>query len=437
MTDTLRRPSAEVHHAGSARLSASIRLRPVRVRFTEPGVRDLSLLLHSLISLRLVPSDGPASQHADVLFDAADPQAAVEEPHAAPAAGEVMALLAETGLTGDERVRAIKAHMEAVRDGVAGRRLRLIHAGRMLRDGVGLVGYLDELDARTRAQTRQGLRHLALDKHARRATALDAESSAESSNDEQQDDEEDERVERREMSVRQLVDWLTELQSHQHSIDSMDAASASRSGKGKGKAREPVWYDEAVRVVIRTAAPVYLQCSVGDVIPPASSPPAHIEPSNPFTDADTEAGEERRGFNRLLDAGLSAEEVEAMRAQFQQTQRVDAYDLIRSREHAAHLLELEESWMDSFGTAAPAEEASASYTSVMHGLLVGFFLPPLIPLFWFRDRPHPSSIPTSIAPDPDDLDDEQSAAAQHHALTRENVFSTTMQIAILCGIIAK
>ncbi len=33
--------------------------------------------------------------------------------------------------------------------------MRLIHAGRVLKDGVRLVGYLDEVDARRRGQRRQ------------------------------------------------------------------------------------------------------------------------------------------------------------------------------------------------------------------------------------------------------------------------------------------
>ncbi len=84
---------------------------------------------------------------------------------------------------------------------------------------------------------------------------------------------------------------------------------------------------------------------------------------------------------------------------------------------------------------------SGAYTTVLQGLMVGFFLPPLIPLFWFRDKPHPSSLPASMSAAETDgergEDEEEEWERERTQLTRESVFGSTMQISILFGLTAK
>ncbi len=48
--------------------------------------------------------------------------------------------------------------------------------------------------------------------------------------------------------------------------------------------------------------------------------------------------------------------------------------------------------MDSFHSPEAADAPTGGYGTLMQGLMVGFFLPPLMPLFWFREKAHPSGI---------------------------------------------
>lgn len=492
-------------------VQAHIRVRPITVRFTEPGVRDLELKLHTIASLHpfVVPLSNTQhpqqhQQQQRVIFDFdfdtqhqdSHSPALHPPPPPPPVAGEedaewgnevvqeLVDVLQARGLMGDDTVRAVKMRMAVHREGVRGRRLRLIHAGRILRDGVRLVGYLDELDLRTRLQTRQTQRLLALsDPHRgtnripngeRHSTSDEHDQNASMGEQVDEDKEEEEdQVERTEMSIRQLVDWLSaqlEYTPDDNNTAQIHAGSgemehAHWTGKGKGKDREPGWYDDVVQTTIRTARTVYLQCSVGEAEPTspppvptraASSPldsthtPPLVDTSTATLDGDEVASATwapHRGFNRLLSAGLSASEIAEIRTTFLRSHPLETpYDLIRSHEHAQHLLQMEESWMDNLSSPdladATTTSSSGGYLSVMHGLMLGFFAPPLIPLFWLRDKPHPSSIPSSTAigldsNQHDDADDEQLWHRETLALTRDSVFGNTMQISILFGLVAK
>lgn len=471
-------------------IHASIRVRPVTIRFTEPGVKDLSLQLHSITSFRPArppssnqPASTPATQEQQLIFDFDTEQTApsaasthTQNDDTATSIRHILSSFSESGLLGDASVRQLKHRMGVNREGVKDRRLRLIHAGRVLRDGVRLVGYLEELDARQRVQARQTLRH--------QLAALDEDDASGSDDErgrgegEEEEEEEQDRVEKRQMRVRELVEWLhtfgreNEQGDHHSSVDELIAENSK--GKGKGKGREPSWYDDVVRVVIRTAPKVYLQCSVGEVetsppppthdgapakslIDASDPPPPHDVTQADVLDEDAAEGEaeRNRGFNRLLEAGLSPAEVASIRDQFRSSHPLNTpYDLIRSREHAQHLLEMEESWMDSFAStsnnpppnltpdsATEGQTPSGAYSTVLQGLMVGFFLPPLIPLFCFRDKPHPSSLPASMSAAETDgeggEDEEEEWERERTQLTRESVFGSTMQISILFGLTAK
>ena len=77
--------------------------------------------------------------------------------------------------------------------------------------------------------------------------------------------------------------------------------------------------------------------------------------------------------------------------------------------------------------------------TVFQGLLVGFFVPPLVPLFWFRDKAHPSSIPNSLGEgdEGEGADDEEEWERERGLMMREAVFGGTMQVAVLFGVVAK
>lgn len=445
-------------------------------------------------------------QPSSLPTEAAPPASAVQEDTSTDLLRDLVDNLSDEGLMGDETVIALKRRMGGRREGVKGRRLRLIHAGKILRDGVRLVAYLEELDLRNKVQSRQTLRHLALDSDRTgsdvKGGADEDEESDERSEDDEHDEDADEserrrdEVERRELTIRQLVDLLSNLNasgsgeeaSHTSSGGREDPPPTQQRMNGKGKSREPPFYDDLIRLIIRTAPTVYLQCSVGDIeIEPSPSPspsqpdplidishdsdqaPGEHEPA-PGPEAGLE-GERNRGFNRLLDAGLSPTEISSIRTQFRTTHPLPHhYDLIQEREHAQHLLEMEESWMDTFsnpnaaqtltlagggelGDFADPSGGRGAYTTVMQGLMVGFFMPPLIPLFWFRDKPHPSSLPSTGDSatggetdaqaaatgrgDDGGGDDEEEWERERTNLTRESVFASTMQVSILCGLIAK
>lgn len=429
-------------------LKADIRVRPVTIRFTEPGVPDLKLYLHSITSLRPIAAQTAHEKQDSLIFDLdehtdtfppirQDEQVTVEQ---------LVQVLSEASLMGDESVSQLKRRMGRCREGVKGRRLRLIHAGKILRDGVRLVGYLEDLDLRTRVQSRQTLRHIATD---RSEDKSGSESEEEEEDEDGEEGEKDELV-KQEMSVRELVDWLTHQVEADSASNPLDGEEGGK-GKGKGKSRELGWFSDLIRVTTRTAPTIYLQCSVGEPLSTpedtSSPPPAPHHLLLPPEGGEPEEleSDRNRGFNRLLEAGLSPQEVASIRSQFRSahpSQR--SYDLIQSQEHAQHLLEMEERWMDSLAPSTQtnllpaAEESSGSYMTVLQGLMVGFFLPPLIPLFWFRDKPHPSSIPSvTAAGEPDEgADEEEEWERERTRLTRESVFSSTMQVSILFGLMA-
>lgn len=474
-----------------AELSASVRIRPITVRFTEPGVPDLRIPLHSITSLRPVhhalhTNNSNNGAEGNLIFDLDEQIPASTIKHSDNSiVGDVVTELNEKALMGDETVRAVKERLGRDRDGVKGRRLRLIHAGRILRDGVKLVGYLEELDLRQRIQRRGVLRHLALNNTSRTERDEDGERRRDSdgedegeiteASEEGDDEEEKDLVEKKEIPVRELIDWLT-TKTRPSDADSDTAASSYVSGhpsgenrsnsKSKGKEREPSYYNDLIRLTIRTAPTVYLQCSVGEIetasqlsasSPPATSAPLiNADPSLGFgfgIDPDSSpsptspSADRHRGFNRLLDAGLSPTEISSIRSQFRSTHPLpQSYDLIQSQEHSQHLLELEESWMDNF--TSPSNNlpefgegggGGGAYMTVFQGLLVGFFAPPLIPLFWFRDKAHPSSLPNSLGggEDEGEEDDEEVWERERGEMTRESVFGGTMQVAILFGVVAK
>lgn len=133
---------------------------------------------------------------------------------------------------------------------------------------------------------------------------------------------------------------------------------------------------------------VYLHCNVGGPLG-AVPTPVESEPEMP----------RRRGFDALLDAGLSPEEVAAMRRQFYDSRGEEVPDL-GVGESDEHARALEEQWIEGDLTADTATSEFPSdyadpvstegmYTSILHGLLAGFLFN-LLPWFFFQDAPLPN-----------------------------------------------
>ncbi|PWZ02178.1 hypothetical protein BCV70DRAFT_198460 [Testicularia cyperi] len=464
--------------SGEVELEIHLRVRPVSIRFTEPGVSDLPLDIVALTSIHDQRSP------PNLLFDYENESPPTTDKGKGKGKGKARAPNSSEDHTqgslsrdwdgdgddtdsiksamqhslAEQTIREIKRRVRYERPSLERRRLRLIHSGRILRDGIRLVSWLDGLDEHRRLQSKT-LRDLALD-------AASSSGSDDSSDD--QDADHDGRDEDRDETEKEVLTFqeLVELVGAEADSSPIDAfASRQASGKGKGKQRQPYWYTTPLRVIKRTAPRIYLQCSVGDLLqegeedlgmPPVLSEvqqpqqrPGGTDAStwnsatNPFADGEADADAEpgatyesarggaERGFDRLLSAGLSADEIQAMREQFRSSIPMSG-DVLRQQEEQEHLIAMEDQWMESFDLPSAS---SSSYHTVLEGLMAGFFLP-LAPLFFFRHDANPSSFPHNTPAPQDDNFDDQDAYLLEQAATSNATFSKTMQISILFGLLA-
>ncbi|ORX59391.1 hypothetical protein DM01DRAFT_1361651 [Hesseltinella vesiculosa] len=84
------------------------------------------------------------------------------------------------------------------------------------------------------------------------------------------------------------------------------------------------------------------------------------------------------GFDRLLEAGFSEEDINNIRSQFH---RMRGSDVDESSEQAR---QMEEQWMDNTGDTLPDGTVQGTYKEMMLGMMLGFFLG-IICLFWLRE----------------------------------------------------
>ncbi|OCH91602.1 hypothetical protein OBBRIDRAFT_792077 [Obba rivulosa] len=126
-----------------------------------------------------------------------------------------------------------------------------------------------------------------------------------------------------------------------------------------------------------------------------------------------------RGFDRLAAAGFSEQDIASIRMQFHAHSAGDYLDQDWDGEDFdEHARALEEQWIDSFdgGSAPLSQSSSGTSSTILHGIVLGFFFP-IIPLFFFR------------APKPALFWDD---GTEHDALGA-SVFSRRMQIGIVAG----
>ncbi|KAF4577294.1 hypothetical protein EYR40_009346 [Pleurotus pulmonarius] len=192
-----------------------------------------------------------------------------------------------------DSVKGVKQKLRALRPQVADRRLRLIHSGRLLTDGIMLYEWLSLLEERQK---------------------------------------------------RALDDTLPPSDSKEH---------------------------------------VYIHCSVGPKMDPSE------EEAEESMDQSGQL-QPARGFDRLVALGFSEDDVNNFRQQFHSHSNanyLDSTDFETEEEYSEHARALEEQWIDSLASpsgASLASSPSASATSsILQGLVVGFFFP-LIPFFFMR-----------------------------------------------------
>jgi len=94
-----------------------------------------------------------------------------------------------------------------------------------------------------------------------------------------------------------------------------------------------------------------------------------------------------RGFDRLVSVGFSESDIANFRQQFhsQSSSNYLDTDFDTEEEYDEHARALEEQWIDSLDNAGTAtlSQSSSSNSSVLQGIIIGFFFP-LLPFFFMR-----------------------------------------------------
>lgn len=298
-------------------------MRPLVVRFTDPQVDDAH---ENLVYVR--QASGAPGAHAPAEETVRQLKARVRGGGRWP------------GRSTDEQLREREPHLR-------GRRLRLIHFGRVVADGVRLASWLDVL--------------------ASRQSGLDEEATA---------------LERVALVKQYVPDGSYVLH-----LAPPDEGSAKQRGKMRQLLLDELDEAESTDGVAALAdvlrlPTVHLQCSVGGSV-------SDEEAGDTGETAAAAAAPESRGFDRLRQtAGLSEQDVELMRAQFRAStgfHLARSGDVLRQRDEEEHARALEEQWIESAGDQPLAfgESGSVSF-EVLKGLLIGFFFP-LIPLFFSHE----------------------------------------------------
>ncbi|KAF8443166.1 DUF2407 C-terminal domain-containing protein [Boletus edulis BED1] len=197
-------------------------------------------------------------------------------------------------VTSTDAVRDVKAKITSARPQLQDRRLRLIHAGRLLTDGTLLHSWLSTLEERqSRAKT---------------SPSSDTSSSPPQSH---------------------TITWL--------------------------------------------------HCSVGPNMEPGTE-----------TDEKAQITQLRplRGFDRLVTAGFSEEDISNFRRQFHSQSSSNYLDIDienDDEDYDEHARALEEQWIDSMDTVSNAPLVQTSVQSMLlRGIVMGFFFP-ILPFFFLRD----------------------------------------------------
>ncbi|KAF9049916.1 DUF2407 ubiquitin-like domain-containing protein [Panaeolus papilionaceus] len=129
----------------------------------------------------------------------------------------------------------------------------------------------------------------------------------------------------------------------------------------------------------------WIHCSVGPVIDlkeieaEDQSPQPQIQPV--------------RGFDRLASIGFSQEDIENFRRQFHSQSSanyLDSRDFETEEEYDEHARALEEQWIDSLDNAGSAtlSQSGSSSTSILQGVVAGFFFP-ILPMFFMQSQKSP------------------------------------------------
>ncbi|OSC97483.1 hypothetical protein PYCCODRAFT_1398693 [Trametes coccinea BRFM310] len=167
--------------------------------------------------------------------------------------------------------------------------------------------------------------------------------------------------------------------------------------------------DSAVRAT--SSQTTWLHCSVGPQLSEGEEDEGKVQ---------TAQLKPLRGFDRLLAAGFSQEDIANIRSQFHAQSTGDYLDqeYDDQDDYEEHARTLEDQWIDSLDGGGAAAQSQTAVTSLHNGIVLGFFFP-LIPFFFFRNNK-----PAVFWED----DTE-------HVVTDPPVFSRKMQMGIVLGLL--
>lgn len=132
-----------------------------------------------------------------------------------------------------------------------------------------------------------------------------------------------------------------------------------------------------------TANSTWIHCSVGPKL-------ASGEEETDDGKAQVSQLQPVRGFDRLASVGFSEADIANFRRQFHSQSSANYLDVDfeTEEEYDEHARALEEQWIDSIdnaGTASLSQSSPSANSSVLQGILIGFFFP-LLPLFFMRSK---------------------------------------------------
>ncbi|WFD31515.1 hypothetical protein MSPP1_002553 [Malassezia sp. CBS 17886] len=267
----------------------------------------------------------------------------------------------------EETVRQLKDRIIAEHASLDDRRLRLIHLGRVLPNGVRLASWLDALELQQDSGSEAQL--------ACERVSVEKSSGGDGT-----------------YMLRRCATGASDDGPPTAKLHGKQRLDAGRELRGAGP-----WELDVTRLPV-----AYLQCSIGA---PHSGSGRDCADDGPVPSATAQP----RGFDRLRHtAGMSALDVQVMREHFHQRSGISqarSGDLLRRHEEDELALALEEQWIDNLSdeplAAAPGRPSVP--LSILKGLLIGFFVP-ILPFFFSYEanairwpRRHTPTQPTTPA----------------------------------------
>lgn len=253
-----------------------------------------------------------------------------------------------------------------------GKKIRLIHFGRVLPQGVRLASWLDALSIpNTPSASESG-------RSKKRETGMADGAPVQDSLDSLHDDDP--------LPYERIVVERVPQEDGMYTLRRpANISSHVTYSKSQGKQRdvELDHVDGTMEVCAVCLPTIFLQCSIGGQLD------AH-EPNASEAGPSVSTTNEPRGFDRLrYTAGMSDMDIQLMREQFYRQSGllgIRSGDVLRQREEDNMVYAMEDQWIDNMGQDPVQRQVSSIWKKGIWGLLIGFLFP-LLPLFFVYDSP--------------------------------------------------